>query len=288
MRSDRSSLTALGTAAQRALEMERPSAERICSDTLARAFVPSWFYALMKRVSATAYAQRRAGGDLGFIVARCRFMDDLLTEALELGTRQLVILGAGFDTRAYRFGMLKDGVRVFEVDHPATQRNKRRKLERILGPGGVPEFVRFVPVDFTRQSLGARLAEAGYSETLKTLFLWEGVSMYLDAVSVDGTLAFVACHSAPGSAIAFDYQCPQRAATGRRDMALWFVTFLRRFFGEERSFAIDPAEIRSFLAGRAFRDVRSVCGDELHSMYFKDSNASRSVTSDYAIAVGTV
>jgi methyltransferase (TIGR00027 family) len=159
MRQNQSSLTAMGTAAERALEIERPAEERICSDPFAREFIPTWFYAFMKRITATRYVQRRAAADLGFIVARCRYMDDLLSEALDQGIQQLVILGAGYDSRAYRFDRLKEGVKVFEVDHPATQKNKLKQLERILGPGGMPDYVTFVSVDFTRQTLATRLPE---------------------------------------------------------------------------------------------------------------------------------
>ena len=110
MRPNRSSLTAMSTAAERAIEMEIPAEERICSDPFACKFVPAWFYAFMKHITATRYAQRHASGDLGFIVARCRYIDDLLSEELDHGIRQLVILGAGFDSRAYRFGSLKNGL----------------------------------------------------------------------------------------------------------------------------------------------------------------------------------
>ncbi len=197
MRGKPSSLTAMGTAAERAMEMERPTDERICSDPFARKFLPAWFYTFMKYISATDYAQQQATGDLGFIVARSRYMDDVLTEALDQGIQQLVILGAGFDSRAYRFDRLKTGVKVFEVDHPTTQKNKRKKLDRILGPKGIPNHVVFVPVDFTRDSLAARLLGNGYMEQSKTLFIWEGVTMYLDETSVKSTLVFVAEHSAP-------------------------------------------------------------------------------------------
>jgi methyltransferase (TIGR00027 family) len=169
MRSNQSSLTAMGTAAQRAIEMERPVEERICCDPIARQFLPAWFYVFMKRFTASSYAQKRAGGDLGFIAARCRYMDDVLSEELDQGIQQLGILGAGYDSRAYRFDRLKNGVKVFEVDHPATQKNKLKHLERILGSGGLPGYVTFVPVDFTRQRHRFRLlvqatcgAETGY------------------------------------------------------------------------------------------------------------------------------
>ncbi|HVP22200.1 MAG TPA: SAM-dependent methyltransferase [Anaerolineaceae bacterium] len=287
MRPNQSSLTAMGTAAERALEMERPAEERICCDPIARQFLPAWFYALMKRLTATGYAQSRAAGDLGFIVARCRFMDDLLSEALDQGIQQLVILGAGFDSRPYRFDRLKKGVKVFEVDHPATQKNKRKQLERILGPDGLPGYVTLVPVDFTRDALADRLSECGYSERLKTLFIWEGVTMYLDAPAVDSTLAFVAGHSASGSSIVFDFLCQQPEPL-KQDIGILIVSFLRRFFKEVRSFELELDQIEAYLTTRGFSQVRNITAAELQGRYFTGRNAGRKVTPDYAIAVGTV
>lgn len=287
MRSNQSSLTAIGTAAQRAIEMERPVKERICCDPIARQFLSAWFYVLMKRLTASDYAQKRAAGDLGFIVARCRYMDDVLSEELDRGIRQLVILGAGYDSRAYRFDRLKDGVKVFEIDHPVTQNNKLKHLERILGSGGLPGYVAFVPIDFTQQTLAARLPEYGYSERLKTLFIWEGVTMYLDAPSVDSTLAFVASHSAPGSAIVFDYMCKQPVLP-KRDIGILLVSFLRSLFNERRSFKIETDQIEPFLTSRGFNQVRNVTAADLRARYFTGRNAGRKVTLDYAIAIGVV
>ncbi len=287
MRANQSSLTAMGTAAERAIEMEKPADERICCDPLAREFLPTWYYVFMKRLTATGYAQRRAAGDLGFIVARCRYMDDLLSKELDQGIQQLVILGVGFDSRAYRIDRLKGEVKVFEVDHPATQKNKLKKLERILGAGGLPGYVTFVPVDFTHEILAARLPEYGYSDRLKTLFIWEGVTMYLDAPSVEATLAFVAAHSAPGSATVFDYMCAQPALP-KRDVVIVLLDFLRRFFDEVRRFEIEAGQIEPFLTRLGFKQILNVTAADLHTRYFTGRNAERKVTSDYAIAVGIV
>jgi methyltransferase (TIGR00027 family) len=287
MRPNQSSLTAMGTAAERAIEMERPVEERICCDPIARQFLPAWFYVFTKRLTASGYAQKRAAGDLGFIVARCRYMDDVLSEELDRGIQQLVILGAGYDSRAYRFDWLKDGVKVFEVDHPATQKNKLKHLEHILGSAGLLGYVTFVPVDFTRQTLAARLPEYGYSERLKTLFIWEGVTMYLDAPSVDSTLAFVASHSAPGSVIVFDYMCKQPVVP-KWDIGILLVSFFRSLFNERRSFKIETDQIEPFLTSRGFNQVRNITAADLRARYFTGRSAGRKVPSDYAIAIGVV
>lgn len=287
MRTNQSSLTALSTAAERTIEMEKPVDERICSDSFAREFIPAWYYAFMKWLTATRYADRRAAGALGFIVVRCRYMDDILVEALSQGIQQLVILGAGFDSRAYRFDQLKDSIKVFEVDHPATQRSKLKKLEHILGQAGLPGNVTFIPIDFTQETLATCLSEYGYSECLRTLFLWEGVTMYLDAPSVEDTLAFIANHSAPGSTVVFDYMCTQPALP-KRDVGVLIVKLLRRFFEEERRFKIEVGQIVPFLMRLGFHHVHNITAADLQRCYFTSKNTGRKVTPDYAIAVGIV
>ena len=289
MRQNQSSLTAMGIAVLRATEMEKPANERICSDPFARRFIPSWFYYFMKLFISTGYAELRGTGIVGLILARCRYMDDLLSDTLEQGLRQVVILGAGFDSRAYRFDRLKDGVKVFEVDHPATQQDKVKKLTRILGQGGLPGYITFVPIDFTRETLEVRLPECGYSDRLKTLFIWEGVTMYLDAPSVDATLAFVSHHSAPGSAVVFDYMY-QEVLDGRVK-GHSEVSSMRRYRGfsnEVLGFGIEEGQIEPFLAARGFSQVRNVTGANLHERYFKGKNARRKVNAGYAIAIGIV
>lgn len=90
---------------------------------------------------------------------------------------QLVILGTGYDTRAYRIKGLKEKVKVFEVDHPGTQIIKKEKIREILG--SLPEHVRYVSVDFEKERLGQRLIESRYDPSSKTLFVLEGLIYYI-------------------------------------------------------------------------------------------------------------
>jgi methyltransferase (TIGR00027 family) len=287
MRRNQTSLTALGIAVLRATEMEKPAQERICSDPLARKFIPAWFYHFMKLFITSGYAEWRGAGIIGFILARCRYMDDLLCEGLSQGLQQLVILGAGFDSRAYRFAQLKTGVNVFEVDHPATQQAKIKRLREILPPGELPDFVQFVPLDFTRDTLEVGLPKCGYSDRLKTLFIWEGVTMYLDPASLDNTLSFVARHAASGSAIVFDYM--YRGVLDGRIQGHSEVSSMRRYRGvsnEVLSFGIEEGQIEPFLKARGFKQVVNVSGSELRARYFTGKNAARKVSQGYAIAAG--
>lgn len=120
------------------------------------------------------------------------------------GAPQLVILGAGLDGRAWRMPELRDVV-VFEVDHPDSQRDKR---ERVAPLPPVARDVRFVPVDFTRDDLGAALAAAGHDVARPTTWIWEGVVMYLTPAEVEASLATIAARSAPGSRLVVMYLAP--------------------------------------------------------------------------------
>jgi len=143
-----------------------------------------------------------------FIAARSRFAEDRLAEAVARGVRQYVVLGAGLDTFAHRNPFADRGLRVFEVDHPATQSWKRR---RIAEAGlEVPASLTFAPIDFEQRTLTAGLAQAGFDAAAPAFFAWLGVVVYLTREAVTETLRFIAALPL-GSAVAFDYGEPASA-----------------------------------------------------------------------------
>jgi methyltransferase (TIGR00027 family) len=148
-----------------------------------------------------AVAERRTPGSYYFEIARTRYMDEVVRGEVAAGIGQLVLLGAGYDSRAYRMPEL-ERVRAFEVDHPITSALKRKRLEAVFGE--VPRHVAYVQVDFTRDDLGKRLAAAGYEAGEPALFVLSGVAPYLPEEAVRETLGWVARQS-PGSSLVFDY-----------------------------------------------------------------------------------
>lgn len=136
------------------------------------------------------------------MIIRTRFIEERLEQAIRGGVSQVVILGAGFDTRAYRLTELLKAVRVFEVDQPSTQEYKKRRI-RETGIE-VPPNLTYVPVDFRHDKVGDVLTAAGYDSNRKTFFIWEGVTMYLPEAAVEETLRWVAAQ-APGCTIIFDF-----------------------------------------------------------------------------------
>jgi len=149
-----------------------------------------------------AMQDRAVAVPVAYFLVRTRFIDDSLTRAVRDGAMQVVVLGAGFDSRAYRFRRQLRHVKVFEVDYGPTQAFKKRRTLAVLG---APPNLVYVPIDFTRQQLGDVLGRAGYQPRRKTFFIWEGVTMYIPEEAVRATLQFVAGHSASGSAIVFDH-----------------------------------------------------------------------------------
>ena len=268
----------------RAIEARKPEAERICYDPFARAFIPGISFTLSKLVIDSGLYERMAPGAVEFILVRERYIDDFLKACLSEGLDQVVILGAGFDTRAYRIAGIEK-TRVFEIDHPATQEVKLKRLKKVIDP--LPGHVTFIPVDFNTQALSERLLASGYNEQAKTLFIWQGVTYFLTPEGVDSTLAFIANHSGPGSAVIFDYFYNETL----RDTSRSYVKTMRRaarMTGEEYMFGIDQGQIEPFLTQRGFRDVRSVTLEDLKRLYFTGPNAGRAVPEGIAIVSAAV
>ena len=286
MRRDQSSLTAAGIAVVRGLESEKPEDERICYDQYARLFAPAWLYKLVRFFVRNGYAEWRGPGVIGYLVARDRYFDDILLEYLQVGLQQLVILGAGYDSRPYRFDLQLKGVTTFEVDHPATQKVKLKKVREVIGV--LPEHVIYVPVDFNTQTLVQRLLEYGYKPEWKTLFLWQGVSMYLTPDAVDATLSFVRGYSAPGSAIIFDYIYREILDGTRKHAEISGMHRYRFMTGENLTFGIEAGTVESFLMKRGFSRVKDVDVNYLKEAYFSGRNVGRKIASRYGIAIAEI
>lgn len=213
MRQGHASRTAEHNALFRALESSRPRSTRLFEDPLARRFLTRPF-AFVARLALLPgfrellpwFIDRRWPGVRSSVVARTRLIDDAIADSLAGGARpeQLVILGAGFDSRAYRLPGLRD-VTVFEVDRPDTLAAKRGLLERALAVP--PDGVRFVSLDFERGSLESVMSAAGYREPARSFILWEGVTNYLTESAVDATLRWCS-RASPGSVVLFTYVHP--------------------------------------------------------------------------------
>jgi methyltransferase (TIGR00027 family) len=209
---DQPSRTSIVVAALRAFGSREPDPIVRNPDWLAERMVtPAELQLITEHPVASALSQeygkarriREVAGMSNLMVVRTRYIDERLHRAIESGVMQIVILGAGFDTRAYRFAEELRGKRIFEVDYPSTQRLKKRRLKEVLGV--LPEHVRFIEIDFKKDSLRDVLSRGGYQPAEKTFFIWEGVSMYLSEDAVRDTLRMISAYSIPESSLVMDF-----------------------------------------------------------------------------------
>jgi methyltransferase (TIGR00027 family) len=223
-----------------------------------------------------------------YVLARTKLLDEVFVDALERGFSQVVLLGAGMDTRALRFEDRNESTMIFELDIEATQRYKRELYER--KKTALPDTLVFVSIDFNKERLADVLAQAGYQERQKTLFLWEGVTMYLEAEAVDGTLAFIRSSAAEGSIVVFDYV---RASVLRRENTLYgekgsYDRVARA--GERWTFGIEDGAIERFLAERGFKLLSHYMPPDLEAAYLtaKDGAKLERINETHCIVIAGV
>ena len=206
--------------------------------------------------SLTARALRRVFRSGAHVIAlRMMAIDEGIRAAPELG--QFVVLGAGLDTRAWRLPELAS-VPVFEVDHPATQSYKRRRAASFPERGEL----HYVSVDFEKESLDERLEASGHRTDVPTVWVWEGVTMYLHPAAVEATLAVVAKRSAPSSRLLVTYLPPSPFRT--------VVGIGTSLLSEGLRAAYEPSQLATLLAQHGFDVVRDESSTEWHTRWALD------------------
>lgn len=185
------------------------------------------------------------------MAARSRAAEDRIGEAAARGLKQVVILGAGLDTFSVRNPHAGDGVRVYEVDHPASQAWKRKRLAEVgLIP---PPSTVFVGMDFETQSLGPTLTAAGVNLQAPVFFMWLGVVPYLTRDAIMATLRFIA--TIPGAEVVFDYSEPLENFPPERRHNLEAMAARASAIGEPWLSYFDPAELSALLHTSGFGTV---------------------------------
>ena len=267
-------------ALHRVAESALPESQRICYDPYAVHFVdPEVLECARKNPEKTKamreHYERLFPGLGNSIRARVRYFDDFVRAAAGEGMEQLVILGAGYDTRPYRMEKLKgnSNVKVFEVDHPETQSLKKEKIEMIFG--GLPDHIVYVPVDFEMEGIDQKLPGNGYDRSKKTLFLMEGLVMYIPPMAVDEMLSFIVNNSAKGSEVLFDYFI-QSVVDGTSGTEKNMRDFAAQQ-GEPFLFGIEDGAAEVFLKERGFSRVQNVTSDDYKNAYFCGANKDRAV-----------
>jgi methyltransferase (TIGR00027 family) len=270
MQSNRFSRTAQAMALFRALESEWPASRRLFKDPFAASVLPP---ALRNVVSLARFALLRSAitrvidrgwpGARTSGIARTRLIDDWVTSAIGGGARQVVILGAGFDSRAWRLPAVV-GVPIFEVDHPATTQAKQRRL---IAAGLDPRRIVQTAVDFDREPFALAMAGRGFDGSVPTVVIWEGVTNYLTAEAVEAVLRWVGS-LARGSALAFTYvhsrALKDPAAFEGAERMLATVAKA----GEAWTYGIDPDELKDLLRRAGLELVEDLGADDYRSRYW--------------------
>jgi methyltransferase (TIGR00027 family) len=210
-----------------------------------------------------------AKGSYEYVIARTKYIDAAFKQALEEGFDQLVVFGAGFDSRAIRFSQFNRATTIFEVDAPTTQQEKIKafKSRKISQPANLV----YVPVDFDKERLEEKMLQAGFKAGRKTLFTVEGVTMYLTAEGIEGTFRFISDSSAKGSILVFDHIYAGVLRGENRYYGEEGMVESVAKAGEKFLFGLEEGEAAEFLGKFGF-SLKECCGvRQLLERYFKNS-----------------
>jgi methyltransferase (TIGR00027 family) len=240
------------------------------NDYIAPMILPSFFRGLGKLgLLGTAYRLFRLSGIYEYVVVRTKYIDNAFKDNLNK-VEQVLVFGAGFDSRAVRFQNDTKHAKFFELDSPVTQgakvqRFKEKKIE-------VPSNVVFIPIDFDKDPLPQKLDEYGFKKDKVCLFLLEGVTMYLDPASVDATFKLISEYSAAGSIVIFDYIYAsvvrqENLYEGEKKV---YDAVLKA--GEKWTFGIEKGEVNAFLSKYSLTPVNEATASDLEKMYLTGRN----------------
>jgi methyltransferase (TIGR00027 family) len=241
----------------------------VFADPLAVRVLPPDAFAELREREAMERMHPFARGMRAFLCARSRFAEDALERAVAKGARQYVVLGAGLDTFGPRAALPERSIhpelRIFEVDHPATQAWKRTCLER--GGIKVSDMVTFVPADFEREDLMAQLAASGFDLGVLAFCSWLGVVPYLTREAAVATLRALGSLPA-GSGVAFDYAVVRESLPAKQQEAFdWLAERVARA-GEPFRLGFTPADLRQLLRECGFARVEELDGEAIAARYF--------------------
>jgi methyltransferase (TIGR00027 family) len=261
----------MATAFLRALAATDPRPEIRGADVLASIFLDDEHRRPLQDPKSRAWVlqNRTAPGAYEFMIARTAFFDEMVRQGLQANIPQVVFLGAGYDSRPYRFRSLIRDTRIFELDTAPTQARKKDCL-RAAGIA-VPEQVFFVPVDFESGDFKPALFGAGFRPHDLSLFVWEGVTYYLSSVAVEHMLASVSSLSAAGSSIAFDYAAISDQSMGEPGARELRSHLQSRHPNEPIKFGIPAREISTFLREHGFGVLQHLSSAEMRERYLAGS-----------------
>ena len=291
MQDGKASRTAQYMAFFRALETQGRPARRLFDDPYALALLSGTLRTfarfarfpmlgrLVHGVLELGWPYTRSSG-----VVRTRAIDDWVRQGIRGGARQLVLLGAGFDSRGLRLEEAK-AIAVFEVDHPATQREKEKRLQVYIGR--LPANIRYIAVDFERDHLERKLIEAGFEPGIPSVVVWEGVISYLTESAVESTFTLLARLLAPSSSLIFTYMHKgaldgSRPFPGASRWRSWV-----RFSGEPFIYGLDPNTLAGMLKPLGFLLQSDASTEEIAEQYCPPLDRKEPGSPAYRVSVAT-
>jgi methyltransferase (TIGR00027 family) len=262
------SRTAEAVALARALQQNLPPGQRILDDPYAAAFLQNPY---LRFVAGSSLRSRMLSGFLDFwatggqefVAIRARLADEQAMEMAGLGLKQLILLGAGFDSMALRIKNSLEGITVFEADHPATQAIKRKVMLKL----GTPENLRFVAVDFERDDFVEKLLDAGFNRASLSLIVWMGVSYYLTPETMSRTLTQLSIASSTGTRLILDYILESAIDGTSHNFAAIVAARRVALVGEPWIFGLKPEEIAEYLGDFGFNLIKDYGPEELKQKY---------------------
>ena len=276
------SLTALHVAAARAAHLRYDASPHLLEDSCAEELLGSLADELLPIYADDGPSWLLRENRL-FIPFRARYAEDRLAIAYRAGVRQLVILGAGLDSYAFRRPADQSALRVFEVDHPSTQ---GWKVNRIAELGWqLPAGLHFVPCDFEQTRPSQALRDAGFATDEPAVVTWMGVVYYLEPETVRAALVDLHDMLAPGSEVVFDYQFPVEDLPAHyREFQRQIASYLERV-GEPQGNRYRAAELREEILGAGFAEALMEERDALVQRYFAPLDSQIPVSERFGIAV---
>jgi methyltransferase (TIGR00027 family) len=285
---DRPSESALTVAFCRALACYEKREEIRGPDNLAELFLAEEGRKSLKDPAVREWMIKRFSGTYEYFIARTIYGDRVFRQALRDRVPQVVFLGAGYDTRPYRFRDFIENTRIFELDALPTQQRKRQLLGR--ANVAVPPQLVCVSINFEKETLSEVLSKAGFDATRKTLFVWEGVTYYLSPDAVDATFAFVRNNSPAGSTICFDYMVQAPDMTDRYGVKAVLESWRTTYSSEHVQFGIEEGIIESFLAKRGYRLLENLTPEQIEQRFLtlKDGTLADRVLALFNLAHASV
>lgn len=289
MKANQASRTAEYMALFRAIESSLPASKRLFNDPFAVGFLRPSLRIVVRLSGVPPLGEiinwlidtKWVVGARAVGVARTRLIDEMLIRALAEGVEQVVILGAGFDSRAYRIDGIRR-VRVIEIDHPDTSRTKRAVL--LQNYGSLPSHVQFVALDFNRQSLEDAMSDIAFDPNLKTFFLWEGVTNYLTGEAVDATFRAIR-RLAERSVVLFTYVDKAVIDSGSAFDGTKKLREVLQNAGERWIFGFNPSELAEYLDRRGFCLSEDYGSVEFRARYWGDRGRHQRGYEFYRVAL---